>query len=69
MLADTPERERKLLNWKFGLDGEEPLSALEIGAIIGVSPERVRQIYNQELKRLREKADSQGLRGDEVFCI
>lgn len=69
MMSDTPDRERKLLNWKYGLDGEEPLSAFEIGAIIGVSPERVRQICNQELKRLKEKADRQGIRGDEVLCI
>lgn len=69
LMSDTPERERKLLNWRFGLDGEEPLSALEIGALIGVSPERVRQVCNQELRRLKEKAGSQGLRGDEVFYI
>lgn len=69
LMSDTPERERKLLNWRFGLDGEEPLSAFQIGAIIGVSPERVRQVCNQELRRLKEKAGSQGLKGEEVFYI
>ena len=69
IMSDTPERERKLLTWRFGLDGEEPLSASEIADLIGVSPERVRQICNQELKRLKEKAVSQGFKSDEVFCI
>jgi RNA polymerase sigma factor (sigma-70 family) len=54
-LAALPPREAHILAARFGLaDGRSrPLS--EIAAELGVSPERVRQLINEALERLREK--------------
>jgi hypothetical protein len=52
-LAFLPERQQLVLSMRFGLDGPEmPLEAL--GAMLGCSRERVRQIEVQALQRLRE---------------
>lgn len=50
------ERERRILNFRFGLDGQEPLSLEETGRKIGVTRERVRQIEKRSLLRLRRLA-------------
>ena len=49
-------RERQVLSYRFGLDGEPPLSLTEIGRLLHVSKERVRQIQNAALEFLRAKA-------------
>jgi RNA polymerase primary sigma factor len=46
---------------RFGLNGEPPRSLDEIGQAFNVSRERVRQIENQSLKKLRSLAESQKL--------
>lgn len=51
------EREQKVLNLAFGLDGQEPLSNTELGEYFQVSPERARQIKQHALNKL--KKDSQ----------
>jgi RNA polymerase primary sigma factor len=38
---------------RFGLDGEDPWTLGEIGEYFGISRERVRQIENKALERLR----------------
>jgi RNA polymerase primary sigma factor len=53
-LADLPERERELLEMRFGIAGDEPMSLAEIGQRLGISRERARQLEAQALKRLRE---------------
>jgi RNA polymerase primary sigma factor len=52
-ICELPERERAVLVLRFGLDGEEPWTLGEIGQHFGVSRERVRQIENKALERLR----------------
>jgi len=47
------DRETKILTRRFGLDGGEPLTLSEIGAELGVTRERIRQLQNQALTRLR----------------
>lgn len=49
------ERERKVLCGCFGLDGGEPKSLWELGEILGISRERVRQLRNEALGRLRKR--------------
>ena len=44
------------------LDGEEPLTLAQVGARLGVSRERVRQLKEQALARLRHPAHQQDLR-------
>lgn len=56
-LLDTlDERERRILNYRFGLDGQEPLSLEQTGKKIGVTRERVRQIEKRCLLKLRKLA-------------
>lgn len=53
VLAKLPEREQKILNLRFGLNGE-PIRTLEdVGKLIGCTNERVRQIQNQALRKLQ----------------
>jgi RNA polymerase primary sigma factor len=52
-LTHLPEREALVLKLYFGLDGEEPHTLESIGREFGVSRERVRQIKDRALIRLR----------------
>ncbi|MFZ0710648.1 MAG: RNA polymerase sigma factor RpoD/SigA [Terrimicrobiaceae bacterium] len=47
------DRERMIINSRFGLDGHEPKTLEEIGRKLGVTRERVRQLQNVALNRLR----------------
>ena len=46
-------REREVLSYRFGLGGSPRLSLSQVGKVLDVSKERVRQIQNVALKRLR----------------
>ena len=52
-LSTLKEREAKILRLYFGLDGLEPMTLEEIGSILGITRERVRQIKERALDRLR----------------
>jgi RNA polymerase primary sigma factor len=52
-LSDLKERESKILRLYFGLDGAEPMTLEEIGELLGITRERVRQIKEKALSRLR----------------
>src|SRR6266581_3321484 len=56
------ERERRVLEMRFGLNGEAPRTLDEVGRAFNVTRERIRQIENQSLKKLRALAESQKLR-------
>ena len=53
-LAELPDRERQVLQWRYGLNGANPASLEEIGRRLGLTRERVRQIEKVALKRLAE---------------
>lgn len=55
LLSILPERDRRALEWRFGLVDGRARTLAEIGAEIGLSRERVRQIEKQALRRLREE--------------
>jgi RNA polymerase primary sigma factor len=55
LLEAIDDREAKVLRLRFGLDGKEPLTLKEIGAEIGLTRERVRQIEGEALKRLNDR--------------
>jgi RNA polymerase primary sigma factor len=53
-LASLPARDAKVLRLYFGLDGGREHTLEEIGGLLGVTRERVRQLRDRALKRLRE---------------
>ncbi len=61
VLASLRERERKILRLYFGLDSPEPMTLEEIGARLGITRERVRQIKEKALSRLRHVSRSKAL--------
>jgi RNA polymerase primary sigma factor len=60
-LGSLKERESKILRLYFGLDGEEPMTLEQIGALLGITRERVRQIKEKALSRLRHVSRARAL--------
>ena len=56
VLAALTYRERRILELRFGLSGEIPRTLDEVGETFNVTRERIRQIENQGLKKLRAMA-------------
>ena len=61
-LMALPERERKVIELRFGLTGGQPCTLEEVGKAFGVTRERIRQIENNTLKRLETLPEAQPLR-------
>jgi RNA polymerase primary sigma factor len=53
VLETLDHRERVIINMRFGLDGQDPKTLEEIGVNLGVTRERIRQLQNGALTRLR----------------
>ena len=53
-LEELSEREKKVIILRFGLEGENPLTLEEIGNRLGITRERVRQIQNKAIIKLRD---------------
>jgi RNA polymerase primary sigma factor len=62
ILGTLSHRERRVLELRYGLDGEQPRTLDEVGRTFNVTRERIRQIENQCLKKLRALADAAKLR-------
>jgi RNA polymerase primary sigma factor len=61
-LKVLPDRERKVIELRYGLTGKQPLTLEEVGRAFGVTRERIRQIENNTLKKLQRLPEAQGLR-------
>jgi RNA polymerase primary sigma factor len=61
-LGALPERERQVIELRFGLTGNQPLTLEEVGREFGVTRERIRQIENNTLKKLESLPEAQGLK-------
>jgi RNA polymerase primary sigma factor len=62
-LAELPERERRVLELRFGLRDDQPKTLREIGEILDLSRERVRQIESRALNKLRRSHKTRSLAG------
>src|SRR3954464_13979461 len=61
-LGELPERERTVVEMRYGIAGAEPTPLREIGRQLGITPERVRQIESKALGRLGRMRELEGLR-------
>jgi RNA polymerase primary sigma factor len=61
-LKALPDRERQVIQLRYGLLGTEPLTLEEVGQTFGVTRERIRQIENNTLKKLKQLPEAQVLR-------
>jgi RNA polymerase primary sigma factor len=61
-LAALPQREREVIEMRFGLTGERPYTLEEVGRAFNVTRERIRQIENHTLKKLEALPEAQRLR-------
>ncbi|MEO6826219.1 MAG: sigma-70 family RNA polymerase sigma factor [Microbacteriaceae bacterium] len=52
-MEGLPSREAEILRFRYGLTGTDPMTFEQVGKILGVSRERVRQIESRALKMLR----------------
>jgi RNA polymerase primary sigma factor len=58
VLGTLDQRENKILTLRFGLEDGQERTLEEVGARLGVTRERIRQIQEQALKKLREKMEA-----------
>jgi len=63
VLSTLGERERKVVQLRYGLMDGRPRTLEEIGRIFGVTRERIRQIESKTLNKLRDHAFADQLRG------
>ena len=54
-LGELEPRERRILRAYFGLDGEDPMTLEEIGGLLGLTRERVRQLRDRALNKIRAR--------------
>jgi RNA polymerase primary sigma factor len=61
-LASLSLRERRVLELRYGLDGQAPATLEEVGKVFGVTRERIRQIEKGSLRKLSTRAEMKDLR-------
>ncbi|XP_059646852.1 RNA polymerase sigma factor sigF, chloroplastic [Cornus florida] len=61
LLSILSPKERKIIRLRFGIEDGKPKSLSEIGAVFGLSKERVRQLESRALYKLKQSLRSQGL--------
>jgi RNA polymerase primary sigma factor len=55
IIGTLEERGARVLRLRYGLEGQAPLTLKQIGAVIGLTRERVRQIEMDTLRRIQHK--------------
>lgn len=56
MFSSLNQREMKVINHYFGIDGNKKMNLIEIGEELGITSERVRQIKGSAIKKMRSNA-------------
>ncbi len=54
LLASLSEREKKIITYRFGINGETPRTLEQLGEIMGYSKERIRQLEDGALSKIRQ---------------
>ena len=67
-LAQLNDKQRAVVERRFGLHGHEIATLEEVGNEIGVTRERVRQIQIEALRRLRQILEREGFSVDALFA-
>lgn len=57
LLASLSEREKKILTYRFGINGETPRTLEQLGEIMGYSKERIRQLEDSALTKIRQQKE------------
>lgn len=66
-LGQLSDKQREVVERRFGLNGHDVSTLEEVGSSIGVTRERVRQIQIEALRKLRDILESEGYSGDTLF--
>jgi RNA polymerase nonessential primary-like sigma factor len=66
-LAELNERQRKVIECRFGLNGRETLTLEALAGDLGLTRERVRQVQVEALARLRSMLKRRGVSRDELL--
>jgi RNA polymerase primary sigma factor len=61
-LSNLPEAERRVIQLRYGIDGDDPKPLRETGRQLGLSAERVRQLESRALERLATNRELDALR-------
>ena len=67
LLSQLNEKQRIVVERRFGIGNGEIATLEEVGAEIGITRERVRQIQIEALKKLRELLEREGFSIDALF--
>ncbi len=63
LLKELGPKEAEIIRLRFGFDGEDPKTLQEIGDELHLTRERIRQIENKAMNKLRRSSDAKGLKG------
>ena len=55
LLQSLTDRERSIINCRFGINGETPLTLEQLGKKLGYSKERIRQLEDLAIKKMRQQ--------------
>jgi RNA polymerase nonessential primary-like sigma factor len=66
-LSQLNEKQRQVVEQRFGLNGDDVATLEEVGERIGVTRERVRQIQVEALRRLRKIMEKEGISGEQLL--
>lgn len=59
LLMSLDEREKKIITYRFGINGEQPKTLEQLGQLMGFSKERIRQLEDGAIRKLREQEQLQ----------